>query len=170
MDVTIMHDRNMPEHTSQLVERIQSDYPGIDFIEASRFSWHAGKQHISYTKASLRDTKGLWALLHELGHAQLKHAKYKSDIELLHMEVAAWTRAKELAAHYAVNIDEEYVQDSLDSYRDWLHIRSTCPKCYEHCLQTDIHTYRCQNCNSTWQVTQSRLCRPYRRTYKKNPA
>src|SRR5450830_936605 len=132
MGATIMPDNNTPKQVT-LLERIQADYPEIVFVESTQFSWHAGKRHISYTKASLDDARGVWALLHELGHALLRHTNYKSDVELLHIEVAAWTKAREFATNYQTIIDEEYIQDSLDSYRDWLHIRSTCPKCREHC-------------------------------------
>jgi len=163
----IMPDKNTP-NPHKLFRRIEVDYPEITFTEATRFSWHAGKQHISYTKASLQDTRGLWALLHELGHALLKHTDYTSDVELLNIEVAAWDKARNLAAKYDLAIDEEYIQDSLDSYRDWLHVRSACPTCHEHCLQVDVDTYKCHNCGTTWNVTQSRLCRPYRKTYKKS--
>lgn len=151
-----------------LLKRLQADYPRLIFVASSRFSWHAGRQHISYTDASLEDIRGIWAILHELGHALLGHIDYASDVELVNIEVAAWDRARTLAATYGLAIDEDYIQDSLDSYRDWLHVRSTCPMCYEHCIQATKEVYQCHNCRSTWHVTESRLCRPYRKTQKKD--
>lgn len=163
-----MPDKSTPNPDTLLL-LLKKDYPELAFVQASRFSWHAGKKHISYTEASMQDIRGIWALLHELGHALLKHTDYKSDMELLNIEVAAWDKARSLATNYSLSVDEEYIQDSLDSYRDWLHVRSACPVCHEHCLQVDFRTYRCHNCGTRWDVTKSRLCRPYRKTYKKSP-
>lgn len=167
MVATIMQNKSTPEQ-EDLFERIRCDYPELTFVESAHFSWHAGTRHISYRRAPLNDTWGTWALLHELGHALLEHADYQSDVELLKIEVAAWDKARNLSQIYGVPIEEAYIQDSLDSYRDWLHIRATCPTCHERSLQTDNRSYHCHNCNTKWNVTRSRLCRPYRKTYKKS--
>lgn len=143
-----------------LLPRLRLDYPAISFVEATRFSWHAGDCRVCYKRTE--DIQGTYALIHELGHGLLDHTDYRSDIELLQIEVAAWEKAREIAEHYGFVIDEDYIQDALDSYRDWLHLRSTCPNCYERCLQHDRHTYHCHNCGSEWHVSRSRLCRPYR--------
>ena len=145
------------------IDTIRADYPELSFVEASQFSWHAGKRHVSYRKGTLQDIHGAWAILHELGHALLDHTDYTSDIELLQIEIAAWEKAHELAAQYDIVIHDDYVQNCLDSYRDWLHVRATCPTCFQRCLQTNPQTYACHNCGTTWHVTRSRLCRPYRR-------
>lgn len=158
----------MPSNTStykQLAKRIQKDFTALEFEQASQFSWHAGKQAISYNETLLGSSRGIWALLHEIGHAQLKHSDYESDVELLRMEVNAWDQARELARDYEVAVDDNYVEDALDSYRDWLHLRSTCPACHQRCTQQDPHTYVCHNCASSWHVTRSRHCRPYRKAY-----
>lgn len=159
---------NVISRPSALLQRLGEDYPSLRFIASHRFSWHAGKQHISYSATALQDLRGEWALLHELGHALLAHTDYLSDMELLHIEIAAWDKARELSKKYQLHIDEDYIQDSLDSYRDWIHVRSTCPTCHEHCLQTTRSSYRCHNCGTSWHITQSRLCRPYRKTQKKS--
>jgi hypothetical protein len=89
------------------------------------------------------------------------------------MEVAAWEYAKELAKRYGVSIDEDHVQDCLDSYRDWLYKRSICPACGTKSIQQDQELqYQCFNCRSMWGVAASRFCRPYRqfKTTKKSPA
>lgn len=167
MDATIMPDNAISEPAT-LLQHLEKDYPDLRFIMSSRFSWHGGKQHISYPEAALKNDRGQWALLHELGHALLAHTDYTSDMELLRIEIAAWDKARELSRNYHIHIDEEYIQDSLDSYRDWLHVRSTCPICREHCLQVTRNSYKCHNCGTSWHVTQSRLCRPYRKTQKKS--
>jgi hypothetical protein len=148
---------------SDILLRLQQDYPDLSFIESSQFSWHAGKQNIAYNKSLLGDERGVWAMLHELGHALLQHADYENDVELLQLEICAWEKAHELAKKYAISLDQDYIEDCLDSYRDWLHVRATCPTCFQRCLQADPRTYACHNCGTTWHVTRSRLCRPYRR-------
>lgn len=145
-----------------LLTRIAADYPELEFIESAHFSWHAGKKHVSYKKSTVDITHGMFALLHELGHAILDHKDYKHDIELLQLEVAAWEEARDLATRYDLTLDEDYIQDCLDTYRDWLHLRATCPTCFARSLQTSEKRYRCFNCQTEWSVTRSRLCRPYR--------
>lgn len=158
----IMPSKNTtPSTPAKLLEQIRADFTDLEFRRSNRFSWHAGSKHISYQDP--KDIRAIWALLHEIGHAELEHADFSSDIELLQKEVAAWAKAHEISRRYGIKIDQDYIEDNLDSYRDWLHIRATCPTCFERCLQSDKHTYRCHNCGTTWHVTRSRLCRPYRR-------
>jgi hypothetical protein len=156
----------MPEAATvdleQILKQIATDYPDYEFIESAYFSWHAGQGRIRFKKTGDSQAQNIWALLHELGHAILGHKDYRHDIELLQMEVAAWERARALADIYGVRIDEEYIQDCLDSYRDWLHLRATCPTCYARSLQATLSRYRCFNCQTEWQVSRNRLCRPYR--------
>lgn len=143
----------------ELLTKVSSDYPNLSFVEGTRFSWHAQKKHVSYKRNA---QKGAWTLLHELGHALLDHADYANDVELLQLEVAAWHKAEELAGNYGVKIDQDYIQDCLDTYRDWLHLRATCPGCFARSLQTSERLYHCFNCQTEWTVSRSRLCRPYR--------
>lgn len=150
-----------PASLRALLTWVQSDFPEISFVESTRFSWHAGK-HELVVKKTARGQKGAWSLLHELGHALLKHTDYQYDIELLQMEAAAWAKAHELAERYGIEIDEDHVQDCLDTYRDWLHLRATCPTCHSRSLQASPRAYHCFNCGAEWQVSRSRLCRPYR--------
>lgn len=156
----------MPEvaepQLDSLLARIAADHPHLQFIESAHFSWHAGKKHVSFKKAGADVRHNMWALLHELGHALLGHTDYRHDIELVQLEVAAWDRARALAEHYGLAIEEDYIQDCLDTYRDWLHLRATCPTCFARSLQTSDRHYRCFNCQTEWQVSRSRLCRPYR--------
>jgi replication factor C subunit 3/5 len=69
---------------------------------------------------------------------------------------------------YDINIDDDHIQNCLDTYRNWLHLRSTCPECGIRTLQTDKYTYRCHNCHTIWKVTSERFCRPYRKIEDKN--
>lgn len=148
----------------ELLARIGADYPDLSFVESASFSWHAGKKHVSFQKAGTSTKHNAWSLLHELGHAILGHTSYSHDMELLQLEVAAWEKARQLAKHYGIKIDENYLQDCLDTYRDWLHLRATCPSCYGRALQATASRYSCFNCQTQWKVSRSRLCRPYRAT------
>lgn len=159
-----MPSRAVALDLDSLLAKIAADYPDLEFVESTHFAWHASKRRVSFRKTGKNTEYSCWALLHELGHALLEHEDYTHDIELLKLEVAAWEKARELAKTYGITIDDDYVQDCLDTYRDWLHLRATCPVCYARCLQVSLTQYRCHNCQSEWQVTRSRLCRPYRLT------
>lgn len=149
-----------------LLKRVIQDYPMIDFHSCDNFCWSPKKQQICFNKNSLANNKGNWTLLHELGHAIAGHNNYIYDLELIEIESSAWTIAQELAETYNIQIDQNYIQNCLDSYRDWLHLRSTCPKCNFLNIQITPIIYRCINCEHHWQVSSSKLCRPYRLTYK----
>lgn len=160
-----------------LVAQIASDHPDLEFVEGGRFAWHAGNSgrgRISYRKVRPNNkadtTSAIFSLFHELGHALLGHKDYTNDMQLLQMEAAAWSHARGLAGRYNVTLDEDHVQDCLDTYRDWLHLRATCPTCYARSLQQDARNYRCHNCGTQWSVTRSRLCRPYRLRASGSPA
>ncbi len=104
-----------------------------------------------------------WSILHELAHAKLNHNNYYSDFELVKLELDAWQEAKEIAKNYGIKIDSEHIEDCLDTYRDWLHQRATCPTCQTVSTQRDPNTYQCFNCRTSWHVSNSRFCRPYRK-------
>lgn len=150
----------------QLLKQLQADFPDLTFQENEVFSW-SPSQRIVYYNPDASEVTGMWSLLHEVGHALLHHTDFANDFDLLQMEVAAWTKAVELGKQYGHTIDDDHVQDCLDTYRDWLHQRSTCPTCGVVSLQKDSRTYQCYNCNETWHVAQNRHCRPYRRKLAK---
>ena len=146
----------------KLIDRLQAEFPDLRFTSGRQFYWSPETSEIFY-KASSHDQQAIWSLLHETGHALLGHQNYKADFELLKLEVAAWERARELAVSLGLKIDEDHIEDCLDTYRDWLYKRSICPNCTTKCLQQgDFVHYRCFNCHTTWRVTASRFCRAYR--------
>jgi predicted RNA-binding Zn-ribbon protein involved in translation (DUF1610 family) len=155
--------KQAPLDLSSLLIRLRTDYPHILFVAGTRFAWHAEQQHIRYRSEAASTPRNIAALLHELSHALLGHANYRHDIELLQLEAAAWEQARKLAGQYQIVLDEDTIQDCLDTYRDWLHLRATCPTCFARSLQTSPSSYQCHNCGAQWSVTRSRLCRPYRR-------
>lgn len=144
--------------------------PNLQFVAGDCFYWSPAKRQVYYKQAAEGQT-AVYSLLHEVGHGLLAHKRYKLDFELLQLEVAAWEHAKQLGAHYGITISEDHIQDCLDSYRDWLYRRSICPSCTAKALQQDDQPmYRCFNCHTTWHVTPSRFCRPYRHQQNSNLA
>jgi len=156
MDATTTH--SMP----LLIQQLKANHPDLTFTEADSFSWAPHKQTIYYN-STLPHAEAL--LLHELSHALLGHRAYRRDVELIAMETAAWKKAAEYAKEYAVeqvatDLDgnDEVTQDHLDTYRDWLHARSTCPECSANGYQTEVLQYSCPACTHTWRVNEARLC------------
>jgi hypothetical protein len=143
----------MPSTTS-LLNKLRRDYPDLTFAEGADFRWSPSERTVFYAP---QIDFGL--LLHEVAHARLGHGEYSLDIELLHMERDAWEYAKtELSKTYSVVIEEEQVEHMLDTYRDWLHARSTCPTCQATGLQTKPNQYSCLACGESWRVNEARTC------------
>ena len=153
-----------------LLNKLKHITHDIKFSKGSSFAWSPTNRTITYPSKTTGSEVEAWSLLHEIGHALSAHTTYESDVDLLLIEVEAWEKAKEIGLKLDISIDEDHVQNCLDTYRDWLHQRSTCPRCGIVAMQTDSKTYRCHNCHNTWLVSASRFCRPYRRSAKtKNP-
>lgn len=144
----------------ELVGKLRRRYPSITFLVGNSAQWSFQRQEILYVPEESNES--IWALLHELGHGILGHASYTTDVDLLKKEVAAWEKAQEMAVDYGLIIDENHIEDCLDTYRDWLHKRSTCPECGSQGIQRTEKLYNCFNCPAAWNVTLSRFCRPYR--------
>jgi hypothetical protein len=148
----------------QIITKLKNLFPALSYKPGELFCWSPETDEIIY-KEDAEGARAIWSLLHETGHALLEHAAYKADFELLKLEVAAWDKARELAEKLDLEIDENHIQDCLDTYRDWLYKRSICPKCTAKCLQqNDYVHYRCFNCHTMWRVSASRFCRAYRST------
>jgi hypothetical protein len=151
----------------KLISKLSGSYPQLHFCQAGRFYWSPEEQLVYYQTKPCDVYR--WKLLHEASHALLGHKSYRSDLELLQLEVAAWDKARELAIDLKVTpIDNEYVQNCLDTYRDWLHKRSTCPTCGTRSLQESAEQYHCFNCQAVWRVSSSRFCRTYREVNRHN--
>lgn len=147
------------------VARLSVDYPDFQFNPGREENWSARTNTITF-KPDQPEQELYYGLLHELAHALLGHANYHGDFELIKLESQAWELAASIGKRYQIHINEEHVQNCLDTYRDWLHRRSTCPNCGMHVLQRDSSTYQCFNCQSIWQVSSGRFVRPYRKTIK----
>jgi ribosomal protein L37AE/L43A len=141
----------------KFIEVLQADFPNFSFVEDEENLWLPGKNTIYYRPG---DKAGA---LHELGHATLQHKNFIQDIELLHAERDAWDKALELGAKYGVKISEKRVETAMDWYRDWLHARSTCPKCGQNAPQERATgRYKCFNCGAAWNANDGRNARIHR--------
>lgn len=145
----------------QLLGSLRRDFPQLNIKKGDTFCWSPADQTVYYATTSNRSDT--WTLLHEASHGILQHTTYRSDFELIRLELDAWEKAKQLASQYGVKISDDHIEDCLDTYRDWLHKRSLCPTCDMKSLQSDPNTYTCLNCDASWRVSTNRLCRPYRR-------
>ena len=148
----------------KLLAKLQAAYPALTFTPGEQFCWSPETNEIFY-KAGATDKPAKWSLLHETGHALLKHTGYQADFELIRLEIAAWEKAKQLAKQLKTTINEEHIQDCLDTYRDWLYKRSICPSCSTKSIQQgDFVHYRCYNCRKVWRVSGQLFSRSYRTT------
>jgi hypothetical protein len=148
MVVTIMAS------TPSLLDNLHRDFPDIRFTPGDSFRWSPEEHAVYYA-----DTDDTASLIHEVAHATLKHAAYTRDIDLIKMERDAWEYAvTTLSVRYGLEITDDTVQDALDTYRGWLHSRSTCPKCQATGVQTGARTYTCLACKAAWRVNEARSC------------
>jgi predicted RNA-binding Zn-ribbon protein involved in translation (DUF1610 family) len=147
---------------NDLVSNVAKDFPQFKFRPGDQEHWSSSTKTITFSQTEPFEELS-YGLLHELAHALLGHRDYHSDFELLKLESEAWELATEIGRKYRIKLDEDHIQDCLDTYRDWLHRRSTCPTCGVHVLQQNETTYKCFNCGTSWQVSHRRFARPYRR-------
>ena len=141
-------------HTAHVIQRIISDYPQFTFKVSNRFRFYPpktiflGPPEPNYTLLAL----------HELGHALSKHKDYSTAIERLKIEREAWQRAKTVYSNYTKQAPElfphpwdatydEFTEIQLDTYRDWLHTQSKCPRCGLTRFQTPDGTFHCPHCD-----------------------
>lgn len=140
-----------------IIAQLQAQFPEVRWRQAPRFSFRPphtvclGRPQPHY---------GLLAL-HELGHCLEKHRDFCTEIGRLQMERAAWERAR--CVWRQLNLgeqgliwDEDFVETQLDTYRDWLHARSRCPRCSSTRFQTPDGAYHCPFCGEFASRTPSR--------------
>lgn len=151
MDATIM------AKTSSLVAKLKSDFPTIRFEPSDDFYWSPSTKTIHF--GALRATEGKLTLLHEVAHALLGHSSFKRDLDLIRIEREAWDYVRDtLGPQYGIKTGEDQIDDMLDTYREWLHARSTCPRCRLTGIQTDSDKYHCVGCAQDWRVNDARRC------------
>lgn len=154
MDVTTM------QSITSLVNKLKTDFPQFTFKVGTEFRWAPNEATLYFDAIS--DDRA--SLLHELSHAILDHQHYSRDIQLIEYEQAAWYYAQaKLSQRYEIVIDQEQIEASIDTYRDWLHARSTCPHCDATGVQVKLRLYSCLACSTKWQVNDARICELRRR-------
>ena len=126
------------------MKKIQADYPEFRFTEGKKYAFRPPRTIVLGPSEAFSEL----LLLHEVSHAILGHKTFKMDVERLKMESEAWEKARELADKYTIEINEDLIQDELDTYRDWLHTRSRCKECGLTCYQTSDGAYHCPRCES----------------------
>lgn len=144
---------------SSLLDKISADFSDLKFAKDDTFYWSPKSQTIFHP--NIDALEDILFLLHEIGHARLNHLEYSRDIELIDMEREAWKYAcQKLAPKYGIplSMDDDLVEDSLDSYRQWLNSRSTCPTCHAIGLEQAKQTYACLVCKGHWTVNEARTC------------
>lgn len=150
---------------TSLINKLATDYPAFQFKSGTDFQWEPATKTVFYDPKS----SDAASLLHELAHAILEHGTFKKDIELIEIERDAWMHAKEhLASQYDIVITEDAVEEALDTYRDWLHARSTCPDCHATGVQIKQEHYSCIVCSTIWRVNDGRMCALRRYRIHKN--
>ena len=128
----------------QFLEKLDNDYPDLVFKRGKKFAFRFPRTITIGPEEPFDEM----LILHEVSHALLGHKDFKEDLERVKMEGAAWEKAKELARQYDIEINEELIQDELDTYRDWLHQKSRCPVCGLTRYQTPDSQYHCPSCET----------------------
>lgn len=131
-------------------------YHGYTFLASSTARWAPHEKTVYYT--DITSPADLETLLHELGHAVLGHQDFQQDVQLVRMEREAWTKAAEIAKQFGYHIDSDLAEDALDSYRQWLHARSRCPRCNATGVQNRQSLFICPICRTKWRANDARQC------------
>lgn len=150
-----MDATTMPS-TQPLLNQLEQDYPALTFHAGEQFEWRPADSTVVYNDT---DPSYEARLLHEVGHSLLNHARYDRDIDLVAMERDAWQEARvTLGPRYGIEISSEHIDADMDTYREWLHDRSTCPHCQSSGIQTAKKEYTCVTCRKKWRVNEARTC------------
>lgn len=143
------------DSTTYMITRLKADFPNLTFQASDVFLWSPSEKTVYYDSSQLDEAN----LLHELSHAVLNHSSYAKDIQLLEMESQAWDYAKhQLAPQYNIQLEEDTIQEALDTYRNWLHQRSRCPNCDATGVESAKNNYICLACDHRWRVNDARTC------------
>ncbi len=148
---------------TSLLDQLRASFGQYHFEAAAQFAWSPETGTIYYHSPGIQKSSGYHRLLHEVAHAELGHATYRYDIELIRMEVAAWRHARALAKDVGLRISDRACDRHLETYRDWLYLRSRCPTCQATGLQNGELAYVCSQCRSSWRVPRAQLCQIQRR-------
>jgi uncharacterized protein YgbK (DUF1537 family) len=156
---------------TSLIRKLEASYSQPNLSEAriifqtgNAFHWNHLEHTLTYDPMHPHAAQYIF---HELAHATLGHQGYTNSVQLLEMERDAWQHASQLAHGYGVTIEDDVVQESLDSYRDWLHQRSLCPHCAATGVESAMFRYTCLACGHSWLSNEARNCALRRRSKNK---
>lgn len=128
----------------KFIRQLRKDYPEFKIVFGKKYTFRPPRTIVLGPPEPFSELLAL----HELSHAILKHKTFRMDVERLKMESGAWAKARELAVRYNVEVNEDFIQDELDTYRDWLHTKSKCKKCGLTRYQTPDGAYHCPRCEN----------------------
>ncbi len=134
---------SLPFAVDGLVNKLSVDYPGLRFLNGQRFAFRPPRTVVIGPDEPSKEL----LLLHEVGHALLGHREFATDVSRLKMEVGAWEKAREIASQYGVEFDDEVMEQELETYRNWLHQKSRCPRCGLIRYQIPNGEYKCPKCD-----------------------
>ena len=138
--------------TSSLIKKLRSKFPELTFTPGEYARWSPSERTVYYNPT---EPHAMWVILHEAAHGLLEHTEYSHDIELLKLERQAWHHASTvLAPVFGIAIDPEFIETQLDTYRDWLHAKSTCPTCHSNGIESAAGHYQCLHCAGSWRVNK----------------
>ena len=126
------------------LKQIEKDFPEFRFVNGRKFAFRPPRTIVFGPPEQFSELLAL----HEVSHAILKHKAFRVDVERLRMENEAWEKARELASRYGIAVNEDLIQDELDTYRDWLYTKSKCKKCGLTRYQTMDGFYHCPRCEN----------------------
>lgn len=132
----------MESPTNPYYSRIFAAFPDFSYKTGKKFAFRPPRTII----LGPPEPRSELLLLHELSHALLGHKSFRTDVERLRIESAAWEKAKSLAKELNIPYSDDFAQSRLDSYRDWLHKKSLCKICHLTRYQTPDGVYHCPHC------------------------
>lgn len=139
-----------------LLAYLKQTYPNLNFAYGKRFKYRYPNLITVENPKNSTTPPDFFALqtLHELGHALCNHKNYNQDISRLKIEREAWETAKTVYLKLPKPLqktfiwDEDFIEASIDTYRDWLHQKSRCKKCGITRYQTMDGIYHCPHCEN----------------------
>jgi hypothetical protein len=134
-----------------LVKSLKADYPELHIQAGPRFQFTPPDKLFYDSDTEYTESEAKLLMLHELGHYLIGETDYGTDIELLEIEAKAWAKAREICSCYGISYDEDFAEERLDSYRDYLHQASLCKNCQISSYQDDHGSYHCPLCGATWK-------------------
>ena len=143
---------------SNFLADLKSLYPNFRFQPGPRFLFRPPNT-IFYEPSNPNNANNSFQdfalqLLHELGHAVSGHRNFQLSIDRIKIETEAWHAAQtilenhhNLQTKYHLFFNQDFAEAHLDTYRRWLHQKTTCKKCGLTMFQDKNQTWYCPHCD-----------------------